>query len=73
MILYGDLMDIVDTNNRWVYKGSVTTPPCDRYVYWNVLSKIYPISEKHLQLIKTKQLDQGEDGKLDARGNWRAV
>jgi len=25
---YGDLMMAADSNNRWVYKGSVTTPPC---------------------------------------------
>lgn len=50
MILYGDLMEMVDSNNRWMYKGSVTTPPCDTFVYWNVLSTIYPISQRHLDL-----------------------
>ena len=45
---YGDLMKMVDFSNRWVYKGSVTTPPCDKLVYWNVLSTVYPISRKHL-------------------------
>lgn len=40
---YGDLMNMVDFNNRWVFKGSVTTPPCATDVYWNVLSTIYPI------------------------------
>lgn len=44
MVTYGDLMQMVDSNNRWVYKGSVTTPPCGRFVYWNVLSTVYPIS-----------------------------
>jgi carbonic anhydrase len=34
---YGDLMMMVDMTNRWVYKGSVTTPPCARFVYWNVV------------------------------------
>lgn len=28
-IAYGQIMDIVNFNDRWVYKGSVTTPPCD--------------------------------------------
>lgn len=55
MALYGNLMQMVDNNNRWVYKGSVTTPPCARFVYWNVMSTIYPISQKHLDLFK-KQL-----------------
>ena len=40
---YGDLVNMVDKTNRWVYKGSVTTPPCAQKVYWNVLKTIYPI------------------------------
>lgn len=44
MILYGNLMEMVNSNKRWMYKGSVTTPPCATYVYWNVLSTIYPVS-----------------------------
>lgn len=48
MVNYGALMEMVDSENRWIYKGSVTTPPCGRFVYWNVLSTIYPISAKHL-------------------------
>ena len=54
MILYGDLMEMVDSKNRWIYKGSVTTPPCATFVYWNVLSTIYPVSQKHLNLFKSK-------------------
>lgn len=46
-VAYGELIDALDTDNRWVYKGSVTTPPCDTIVYWNVLSKVYPISYRH--------------------------
>jgi carbonic anhydrase len=48
MVIYGTLMEMVNSKNRWVYKGSVTTPPCGRFVYWNVLSTVYPISRKHL-------------------------
>ena len=54
LILYGDLMEMVDSNNRWIYKGSVTTPPCATYVYWNVMSTIYPVTKKHLELFKTQ-------------------
>ena len=43
-ILFGDLMEMVDYNNRWIYKGSVTSPPCATYVYWNVLTTVYPVS-----------------------------
>lgn len=42
-VSYGKLMNMVDFDERWVYKGSVTTPPCDTLVYWNVLRTIYPI------------------------------
>ena len=48
LVTYGSLMEMVEFNKRWVYKGSVTTPACATYVYWNVLSTIYPISQKHL-------------------------
>ena len=42
-VIYGDLMEMVDSRNRWTYRGSVTTPPCATAVYWNVLSTVYPI------------------------------
>jgi carbonic anhydrase len=42
-IPFGDLMAAIDTNNRWVYKGSLTTPPCSKLIYWNVVGKVYPI------------------------------
>jgi hypothetical protein len=48
LVSYGNLMELVDMNNRWAYKGSVTTPPCSTFVYWNVLSTVYPIKEEHL-------------------------
>ena len=72
LVTYGNLMELVDNKNRWIYKGSVTTPPCAKSVYWNVLSTIYPISKKHVEMFK-KQLDRGEEGKLDEYGNWREI
>ena len=57
MVLYGNLMQMVDMGKRWVYKGSVTTPPCARFVYWNVLSTIYPVSEETVQKFLSKQLN----------------
>jgi len=38
------LMEALDWGNRYVYKGSLTTPPCDQYVYWNVIRRVYPVS-----------------------------
>ena len=72
MVTYGDLMMMADMENRWIYKGSVTTPPCHRYVYWNVVKTIYPVKQKHLDLFK-KQLARGDGGKLVTQGNWREV
>ena len=71
MVLYGNLMELVNMKKRWVYKGSVTTPPCARYIYWNVLSTIYPVSESVVKKFKQVQLNQGEEGRLDNYGNFR--
>lgn len=49
---YGDLLMMVNTDDRWIYKGSVTTPPCAQSVYWNVLRTVYPIKKEHLDLFK---------------------
>jgi len=68
---YGDLMMAVDMNNRWVYKGSVTTPPCAQSVFWNVLRTIHPIKQEHLDKY-LKQLERGADD-LASTGNWRMI
>ena len=65
-------MMMADTDNRWIYKGSVTTPPCHRFVYWNVLKTVYPIKQRHLDQFKA-QLARAENGKLAEWGNWRVT
>ena len=70
-VSYGDIMMMSDMKNRWIYKGSVTTPPCDTFVYWNVLKRVYPIKPKHLALFK-KQLARAGVG-LETTGNYREV
>ena len=30
-------MNVFDINDRWVYIGCSTLPPCNKLVYWNVL------------------------------------
>ena len=36
-------MKVIDINNRWMYKGTLTTPPCTDKVLWNVVNNVYPI------------------------------
>jgi len=64
LVAYGDLVNLVDFHNRWVYQGSVTTPPCAQKVFWNELSTIYPISQTTLDNFK-KQLDRAYKAKND--------
>lgn len=76
MARYADLLMMVDTNNRWIYKGSVTTPPCAVDVYWNELRTIYPVSQKHVdQFVAQLKEAKGYDGDqtLDVLGNRRVT
>ena len=49
---YGELMHMVATDSRYVYKGSLTTPPCTESIYWNVVTKVYPIKREHLDAFR---------------------
>ena len=49
------LMDALEWGNRYVYKGSMTTPPCAQYVYWNVIRRVYPISPEHVRFFRDQQ------------------
>lgn len=53
-VLYADLLSLVNTDNRWVYRGSVTTPPCAQNVYWNVMTTVYPIKQSVVDKFKAK-------------------
>ena len=65
---FGELMALLDTNNRWVYKGSLTTPPCSKTIFFNVLYKVYPIKQYHVSMFKS-QLDRVHN--LEEKGNFR--
>lgn len=73
LINFGSVMSALDSTKRWVYKGSKTTPPCDSFVYWNVLSTVYPISADALKDFQDKILVKGEKKKLwkSYEGNFR--
>jgi len=51
-IRFADLMRLNSTQERWSYKGSLTTPPCTETIYWNVMHTVLPIKQKHLDLFK---------------------
>jgi hypothetical protein len=48
----GKLMSMIDMNERWIYKGSETVPPCDTFALWQIPRRIYPIKQRHLDLYR---------------------
>lgn len=71
-IKFDNLMSIVDFDNRWIYKGSRTMPPCGRYVYWNVINKVYPIKPEIMEKMKV-QLEVVNSAGHEVRKNQRAI
>lgn len=52
LVSYGNLMAMLDYENRRTYRGSLTTPPCTIGVYWNVLSTVLPVKQKYVDQFK---------------------
>jgi len=46
-------MEIIKMEHRWIYKGSETFPPCEKYVYWNVIKKVLPIKIEEFAKFQT--------------------
>ena len=46
-------MDIVNFENRWVYKGSMNEPPCEQFVYWNIINGLYPFKIEEFAKFKS--------------------
>jgi hypothetical protein len=57
-------------DDRYTYKGSVTTPPCLEDVYWNVMTTVYPLKQRHLNQFKA-QLNRKKG--LLKTGNYRII
>lgn len=66
---------MVDLYNRWLYRGSLTTPPCSIGIYWNVLQNVYPIKQKHLDQFKAQlnRASEYTDKTLSDLGNYRVI
>lgn len=50
-----DLVSVQSDAGRWVYTGSLTTPPCSIGVYFQVFDRVLPISRKHLNMYLAQQ------------------
>lgn len=71
-IAFGELMSVINMNDRWVYKGSLTTPPCSEGLYWNFVKTVYPIKQYHLNYYYQALYANGnKDTKVFDKGNWR--
>lgn len=73
-VTLGELMSVVNTGDRWVYKGSLTTPPCTEGIYWNVVKTVYPIKKYHLEYYKAAvKKNYNPVTKAHANGNYRTA
>lgn len=54
-IPYGQLTKTVNFASRWAYQGSLTTPPCTTSVYFQVVDRVLPISQKHYDAYVAQQ------------------
>ena len=71
IIGFGKLMEIVRMEHRWIYKGSETFPPCEQFVYWNVIKRTFPI--KIEEFAKFTTLMEARQAELGIMGNNRAI
>jgi len=46
---FKEVMDVFNFDEKWIYKGSSTQPPCKQYAYWQVLRTVYPMKDKYLK------------------------
>lgn len=57
----GDFVNIQKGAGRWVYTGSLTTPPCTVGVFFQVYDRVLPISRKHLNLYLAHQREYEQE------------
>ena len=53
-------MAMMDYEKRWVYHGSLTTPPCSPFIFWNVMRRVMPIRQDQFDAFKA-MLSHHED------------
>ena len=52
IVLLQDLLEVLDYDDRYVYLGSSTRPPCTRITLRHMLRKIYSIPEREYLTIR---------------------
>mmetsp|Transcript_19763 Transcript_19763/g.30490 ORF Transcript_19763/g.30490 Transcript_19763/m.30490 type:complete len:95 (+) Transcript_19763:183-467(+) len=67
---FGNLMSQMNWKSRWIYRGSLTMPPCTRSVYWNVLETVYPVKQEVVDALSAKLL-RGGLNTTEVGGNYR--
>ena len=81
-IAFKNLMNLVDMEERWMYRGSDTAPPCEGGYLWMVLATVYPLSAETLRQFRSAMISGSAyypDGlytgvgakSLQVLGNWR--
>ena len=71
---FQDMLNIFDFENRYEYKGSLTTPPLSTNVHWNVLSTVYPISSEHyMQYLNQLGRNTKQVPLLNKTGTYRTI
>ena len=65
-------MEMINHEDRWIYKGSETFPPCEQFVYWNVVRRVLPIRIDEFARF-TKLMEQRKDKLGGVAFNNRAI
>lgn len=71
-VFFGKLMAMVAMNERWIYKGSMTYPPCNQFVYWNIINRVFPVSQEIVDLVGAKLAKTGINTE-GTGGNYRVT
>ena len=71
-VYFGKLMEMAGMNERWIYKGSMTFPPCNQFVFWNIINRVLPVSQEIVDQVAAKLAVTGikTDG---TNGNYRVT
>lgn len=66
-----EFIDHLNLGNRFVYRGSLTTPPYSEYLFWNMVTKVVPINYETLKLFRHKlPLGKDKEGKSKGHRVW---